>query len=243
MQIFPLKTPILKLAFDFEKVLEKALANANLVLEDSDILIIASKIVALQQGRIKKQKLKTKKNFLKDLVKKEANWISPYNGWLTLKDGIFIANAGIDESNVPEGECILWPEKPYEFADKFCKKIKKKFGLRDFGIIICDSHCLPLRRGVTGVALGYAGFEGVPDLRGQKDLYGKILKHTTRNLADSLSSSALIVMGESNESTPLALIRNAPVKFLNKKINPNDVKIPLKEDLFFGVINLGEKKI
>jgi len=47
--IFPLGTPILKLAFDFEKVLEKALTTTDLVLKEGDILVMASKIVALYQ--------------------------------------------------------------------------------------------------------------------------------------------------------------------------------------------------
>ncbi len=246
MQILPIKTQLLEKDFNFEKALEESLNFANLKLQEKDVLIIASKIVALSQGRLLDLKADSgetqndiEKNFRK-LVEKEAEFISPVNDWLTLKDGIFIANAGIDRSNVPDGFCVLWPEDSYKFADNLCRNLKKKFNLKELGIVICDSHCTALRRGVTGVSLGYAGFEGVEDLRGDLDLYGKELKVTTRNLADSVCSAALLVMGESNESTPLALIRDLNAKFTDLQIDPNDVKISMEEDLFKGVLKINQ---
>ncbi|KKP40070.1 MAG: hypothetical protein UR28_C0003G0064 [Candidatus Peregrinibacteria bacterium GW2011_GWF2_33_10] len=235
MEIFALKTPVLEKNFDFQNVIDSALKKAKLNLESNDLLVIASKIVALNQGRI--FKIKSDLEF-KKLVKKEADFIDPLTNWLTIKNGIFIANGGIDQSNIPKNQAILWPNKPYEFAEKLCKNLKKKYKIKNLGIIITDSQCTPLRRGVTGIALGYAGFIGVENLIGKKDLFGKILKHTTRNLADSLSSAALVLMGESKESIPMALIKNSLVKFTNKKINPKDVQIPIEEDLFRGVLRI-----
>lgn len=235
MQIIGLKTPILEKNFDLEKIIDEAFVNSNLKLQEKNILIIASKIIALAQGRLRM--IEDEEDF-RELVEKEADFVSPYNNWLTLKDGIFTPNAGIDKSNVPDGYCVLWPEDSYAFADKLCKKLKKKFNLKDFGIVICDSQVTPLRRGVTGISLGYAGFEGVEDLRGEKDLYGKELKVTTRNIADSLSSAALLVMGESNESTPMGLVKDVKIKFTDEKINKNASKMPIKKDLFRQVLKL-----
>ncbi len=238
MNIIGLKSAILEKNFDFEKTINEILLLNNLTLENENMLIIASKIVALSQGRLIGLGNEGHEENFRKLVKKEADYISPHNEWLTLKDGIFIANAGIDKSNVPEGTCILWPDKPYEFADKLCRALKQKYNLQNFGIVICDSICSPLRRGVTGISLGYAGFIGVEDCRGKNDLYGKPLKVTTRNLADSLSSAALLVIGESDESIPFALIQNPNVKFTDTKINPNEVKISIEEDLFKGILNI-----
>ena len=36
---------------------------------------------------------------------------------------------------------------------------------------------MPLRAGVVGVALGYAGFKGLRDYRGKEDIFGKKLKY------------------------------------------------------------------
>ena len=63
---------------------------------------------------------------------------------------------------------------------------------------------------------------------------------TKRALADSLATAALIVMGETSEKTPFALIRKAPVKFINKKQRRQT--IPLNSDLYYGIYNEKFKK-
>lgn len=81
-----------------------------------------------------------------------------------------------------------------------------------------DSHTTPLRRGVTGIALSYWGFQGVESFVGTKDLYGRALKMTHVNFADALASAAVLMMGEANESCPLAMLRCSTVKFQEKVI-------------------------
>ena len=63
---------------------------------------------------------------------------------LTMKNNILIPTAGIDESN-GKGYYILWPKDPYQSAKKIYNFIKQEFKLNNFGIIISDSHCVPLR--------------------------------------------------------------------------------------------------
>ena len=90
---------------------------------------------------------------------------------------------------------------------------------------------MPLRAGVVGVALGYAGFKGLRDYRGKKDISGRKLKFTQTDVADSLATAAVLAMGEGSERQPLAVITNAPVVFTDR-VNKKELLIPLKDDMY-----------
>lgn len=194
-----------------------SLSLKNCPLKDKDILVITSKVVAVTQGRVRK--ISSTEDF-NNLVKSEADAVlGGKQVTLTLKDGIFIPWAGIDRSNIQQGMAVLWPKNPFGVASEIQKALRKKYHIKNLGIIITDSHCIPLRKGVIALALGYAGFRGINDLRGKKDLYGNKLKVTQQNVSDMLATAAHLVMGESDEGMPFALIKNAPVSFTNSKIN------------------------
>ena len=71
----------------------------------------------------------------------------------------------------------------------------------------------PFRKGSAGVAIGVSGITALWDRKGEKDLFGRVLKTTEVGIADELASAASAVMGQSNEGIPLVIIRNAPVPF------------------------------
>jgi len=205
---------------------------------ENSILVVTSKIVALSEGRVRQcenAKEKTK------LIKKESKFaLQTKDVWLTIKDGMVMANAGIDESNVSGklGKIILLPKDSFESAEFLRKKIMHKFNLKNLGILITDSRLMPLRAGVVGVALGYAGFEGLKNYIGKKDIFGRVFKMSKTDVADSLATSAVLCMGEGKEQQPLALVTNAPVVFTNK-INKKELTIKIKDDLYlplFGSI-------
>jgi F420-0:gamma-glutamyl ligase len=142
-----------------------------------------------------------------------------------------MANAGIDESNAANGELILLPKDSFKSAGCIRKKLMKYFGLKKLGVVITDSRLMPLRAGVVGVAFGYAGFKGLRDYRGTKDIFGRTLTMSQTNIADSLATAAVLLTGEGNEQTPLALIRYAPVVFTHAS-NQKELHIDPKEDIY-----------
>jgi coenzyme F420-0:L-glutamate ligase len=146
-----------------------------------------------------------------------------------------IPSAGIDLSNTPHGTAILWPRKPFEVAEELRKNLRKKFGLRNLGIIISDSHCTPLRWGVTGIAIGFAGFLGIQDERGRSDLFGNKLKVTKKAVCDNLASAALLIMGEAAERVPFAVIRGAPTKFTSRQQKKTEICVRPKDCIFGGI--------
>lgn len=174
-------------------------------LQEGSIVVIASKIVAICEGRV----VKTGEKEKKELIRQESDYYldtsNTYDITLAVKDNILIASAGIDESN-GKGNYILWPQDAQKSAVEVWNHLKTKFGLRKIGVIITDSRTTVLRWGTTGVGLGYAGFKPLRDYIDVKDIFGRPLQHTKASVLDGLASAAVVVMGEGSEQTPLALM-------------------------------------
>jgi coenzyme F420-0:L-glutamate ligase len=146
-------------------------------------------------------------------------------------------NAGIDKSNVPKGYVILYPRDPFGTAEKLRLKFLADLGIR-VGIVIADSRLMPTRIGTTGFAIGCAGFEPVEDLRGKRDLFGNILRVTFKATADAIATMGVMVMGESDESTPVAVVRGANVLWSDRKFSWKDMAVEPFEDIYLRA-NMG----
>jgi F420-0:gamma-glutamyl ligase len=221
MNIKTVKTDIIK-AYEcgMEKVLDRYL---NDVCENS-VIAITSKIVSLCEGSV----IPIEKARKKDVIISEADKYLPLSDggyvMLTVKNNIITPNSGVDESN-SGGYYVLWPRDPYGSA-KICRDfIAHKFGLKNVGVIICDSSTMPLKWGVTGRAIAYSGFKGLNDKCGCGDIYGRKLKMTKIAIADALAAAAVLCMGETNEQTPLAVIEDIPfIVFDCGSPSPEDLK-------------------
>ncbi len=192
---------------------------------------MTSKIVSLAESAIvPRQNVPSKA----ELVRAECDeWIANcrYGTALTIKHGILIPAAGIDESNAKDGCYILFPKDPYASARELYLHLKSHYGLKELGVIITDSHTHPLRRGVTGIGLSHYGFKATRNLVGKNDLFGRPLAMTHVNVLDAVSVAAVYVMGESNESSPLAVVEADGVEFTEKS-DASEIRIPPQEDLY-----------
>lgn len=212
-------------------------------LKEKDIVFITSKILAIHQGRCVPcaQADKT------ELIRREADRYlsyehpSGFNVNLTVTDNILIPAAGIDASNA-DGHYILWPENP----DALCAGIRahlcQKNNIKDLGIISTDSHTTPLRYGVTGISTGLAGVEPLKDFRGQKDLFGRELALTQVNQIDALCAMAVLLMGESDECTPVVLLRGWDKIVFNENASMKDFKINPEDDLYTPLLSVMQCK-
>jgi F420-0:gamma-glutamyl ligase len=203
-------------------------------LREGDVLFITSKILAIHQGRCVAIGSGVKKE---QLIKQEAERYahshlkSWKNLYLTIKEHTLIANSGIDESNA-NGYYVLWPRRSTALAKEIRGYLRKKFGIKKLAVIVTDSHIIPMRHGVLGISIGFYGMEPLYDYRGKPDIFGRLLKHTTKNVVDALSTMAVLVMGEGDERTPMVVLRGAKfVAFTDKNTYAKSV-VPSEYDLY-----------
>ncbi|OIO33255.1 MAG: hypothetical protein COZ49_03205 [Candidatus Yonathbacteria bacterium CG_4_10_14_3_um_filter_47_65] len=197
-------------------------------LSEKSVVVITSKIVALAERRTA---IAENAQMKEKLIRAESEFVIPTKYvWLTIKDGMVMASAGIDESNA-NGKLILLPKDSFKAARFLRNKLRQKYGVRHLGVLITDSRTIPLRAGVTGVTLGYAGFRGIKDYRGTPDIFGRKFKFSRTNIADSLATAAVLVMGEGNERQPLAIIERAPAEFCDR-VNRAELRIDIQEDMY-----------
>lgn len=200
-------------------------------LKEGDILFITSKVLAIHQGRCKIFKSDHEK---RAVIKKEADRLLPGTRQ-TIKNGTMVSNAGIDSSN-GNGYSILWPSKPVLELKKIYLFLKKKYHLKNLGIICTDSRSVPLRYGTTGVAIASYGIKPLLDLRGRPDIFKRPLKITKVNILDPLAGMAVLLMGEAEEKTPLLILRNFSFPtFTNKNIY-HQLLVPEKKDKFAKIL-------
>ena len=162
----------------------------------------------------------------KEIVKMKQNSIIVEHN-----SGIVCANAGIDRSNIKgENKVVLLPKDANASARRIQKEISKKVGF-NVSIIVSDTHGRPLRRGAINVALGVSGIKPIRDRRGEKDLFGYILKNKRIAIADELASAAELVIGQSNEGIPAAIIKGYKYQYA-KTASANELSRPKEKDMF-----------
>lgn len=228
MTIKPIKTDIYQPGENLTNFITKNIKQ----LKNNSLLVVTSKIVSLSEKRyINHCTLKDKNR----IIKRECvAAIKSGDFWLTLKDNQIMASAGVDESNA-NGKLLLLPKNSYKSAKGLRQKLLSHYKIKNLGVLITDSRVLPLRLGVVGMALGYAGFKGLKDYRGKKDIFGRKFTHSLVDIPDSLASAAILVMGEGNEQKPLAIINQAPITFC-QQTNQQELSIPFKQDIYYPLL-------
>jgi coenzyme F420-0:L-glutamate ligase / coenzyme F420-1:gamma-L-glutamate ligase len=240
--------PLIKSGDSLSTILWNAIEAAGIQLVDGDILVVAQKIVSKAEGRLisldtvvaseaaRNLAIETDKDpALCQLILDETAVV------MRKKPGVLIvrhklghvgANAGIDQSNIEHDRgdsALLLPVDPDRSAHKLRADIGEVSACK-IGVIVCDSMNRPWRLGSIGGAIGCAGVHILDDRRGGEDMYGRELKVTMVNRADSLAATATLMMGETTERTPAVLIRGLPPVESAEKTR--DMIRPLEDDLF-----------
>ncbi len=238
MKVTSIKTPLVHANDDLRQILKLSLPS---FLPEKSVIAITSKVVSLCEGRVES----LDKFERDDLVPRECQYYLPrelntYKFCLSITRNTLVASAGIDESNA-DGLLVLWPEDPQVSVNKIRKFLREEYSVDQLGVIMTDSHVMPLRWGSVGTCLTYSGFVPVNDYRGNSDLFGRKLKVTQANVAEGLAATAVLAMGEGTEQTPLVLIEDLPfVRFVDH--DPTDeelstLRIDKDADVFSPLLN------
>ncbi len=227
MQYIAVKTRVLQPPQDdLFRVLDEYLHDVK----DGDIIAVSSKVVSIHEGNCILLSDADKQTLLEqeaDLMIPRSYWSSP----LTIKYNAFIGTAGIDESNA-DGHYILLPKDPFKSAADIRSYLTSRFQLTNVGVLITDSHSVPMRRGALGISIGYAGFAPTINYIGRPDLFGREMKVEVGNVVDALAAGAGVVMGETDECQPVVVIRDVPnVTFVDDTPRAYFM-VPFAEDMF-----------
>jgi coenzyme F420-0:L-glutamate ligase/coenzyme F420-1:gamma-L-glutamate ligase len=243
--------PMVHTGDDLVEMIWNGLSQADIILQEGDILVLAQKIVSKAEGRwvnlvsiqptaqaVELAEKVEKDPRLVELVLRESNQILRTRvGTIIVEHrlGFVCANAGIDHSNVAgEGNSteewvLLLPENPDSSSSIIRQKLESQTGVH-LGVMIIDSHGRAWRQGVVGVAIGLSGLPGLVDMRGKNDLFGYNLRITTIGTADELAAAASLLMGQANEGTPIIHVRGFP--YALRDGNLQQLLRPKEQDLF-----------
>lgn len=193
----------------------------NLELQDRDIVIVASTVVAKTEGEIFRLEDITPGKIALEMAArngKDARFIQavlsrsrevlvekPFMLVTTLA-GHTCVNAGIDESNIEDGFLLYPPENPDASASRIGQELEKLSG-RKLSVIVTDTNGRAFKIGQTGAAIGIYRIKPVKRWIGEKDLFGKVLEITEEAVADELAGAANLLMGEGAGGIPVVVIR------------------------------------
>ncbi|MFL6163871.1 MAG: coenzyme F420-0:L-glutamate ligase [Jatrophihabitantaceae bacterium] len=191
--------------------LAAAIAAAVPELADGDVLVVTSKVVSKVEGRLLPVPVDdptARERIRQQAIAAETVRVVASRGPLRIvenRQGLVLAAAGVDASNVRLDEIALLPLDPDASARRLREALRERTG-RSVAVILSDSMGRPWRHGIADVAIGVAGLTAVLDVRGQDDEHGNRLTMTEVAVADELAAAADLVKGKL-AGIPVAVIR------------------------------------
>jgi coenzyme F420-0:L-glutamate ligase/coenzyme F420-1:gamma-L-glutamate ligase len=239
--------PLITKGDNLAELICSAAKKQNTPIQEKDVLIITHVAVSKAEGsvvnldevvaseRAKEIARKTgKEPALVEVILRETKEIvrMRLNSLITeTKKGMVCANAGVDRSNVAgERNIVLLPENADASAQKIRQEITRLTGC-DVAVIVSDTQGRPFRMGEMNVAIGVAGIKPIRDRRGEKDLFGYVLRIKQTAVADELASAAELVIGQANEGIPVAIIRGYKYQ-ATERASATELTRPKEKDLF-----------
>jgi coenzyme F420-0:L-glutamate ligase/coenzyme F420-1:gamma-L-glutamate ligase len=237
---------------DLAALLDQAMTREpNSRLRDGDVLVVAQKIVSKAENRYVELDSVTpgaealqlaercgKDARLVELVLREASEVlrvAPGVLIVRHKLGFVVANAAIDQSNLPSHgreRALLLPADPDASAQALRAELQQRHGIA-LAVLISDSFGRAWRLGVCGACVGCAGLRALVDIRGKADRSGRTLQVTQLAVADQLCATATLVGGEAAEGRPAVIIRGVAREYLGDDERGAARLIrPLAQDLF-----------
>jgi coenzyme F420-0:L-glutamate ligase/coenzyme F420-1:gamma-L-glutamate ligase len=232
---------------DLASMICQAAEKQGTPIQNGDVIVVTHVVVSRAEGTVVNLETVTPSEFAKTVAKttgkdpklvevilrESKSIVRMREGKLITetKQGIVCANSGIDRSNVPgKGNVAPLPKDADRSARTIRQKIMNVAG-KDVAVIVSDTHGRPLRRGEINIAVGTAGFEPLRDRRGEKDLFGYTIRVKRTAIADELASAAELVIGQTDEAVPVAIIRGYLYP-KSEKAKATRLIRPPKEDMF-----------
>ncbi|MGP3790581.1 coenzyme F420-0:L-glutamate ligase [Pseudomonas sp. B392_1p] len=242
--------PLVEPGDDLPTIILDAYARADLTPADSDVLVVAQKVVSKAENRYAHlgniepsaaalelaERSRTDPR-LSELILRESREVLRQRPGVIIVEhqlGYVHANAGIDRSNIVSDDdqdprVLLLPADPDASARRLRDSLRERCAV-ELAIIINDSAGRAWRNGVIGFAIGCAGIEPLRDMIGQPDMFGRGLERTQIAVADELAAAGSLLMGQASEATPVVLARG--VRFRTSEVGSTPLLRARHEDLF-----------
>jgi coenzyme F420-0:L-glutamate ligase len=187
-----------------------AIAAAAPWLADRDVVVVTSKAVSKVEGRLVPAPVDPagREAARQRAIDAETVRVVATRGRTKIVEtpqGLVLAAAGVDASNVRAGELALLPIDPDASARALQTALHTALGV-EVAVVVSDTMGRPWRIGVVDVAIGAAGIRAVEDLRGATDTHGLRLEMTEVAVADELAAAAELAKGKL-AGVPVAVVR------------------------------------
>jgi coenzyme F420-0:L-glutamate ligase / coenzyme F420-1:gamma-L-glutamate ligase len=209
----------------------------------ADVLVIAHKVVSKAEGRIRPlagidpgaeaQALATKlgkdPRHVQAILDESAEVVRDERVLICrTRHGFVCANAGVDQSNAPEGSVILLPEDP----DASARRLRAALPARP-AVVIADSFGRAWRIAQCDVAIGIAGLAPVDDWHGRTDRSGRELHATSIAIADQAAAAADLARAGKDAGEPVVIVSGLE-RFVTDDDGPGAAALvrAREEDLF-----------
>ncbi|MCY3986969.1 MAG: coenzyme F420-0:L-glutamate ligase [Candidatus Dadabacteria bacterium] len=230
IRLVPLKgIPEVKEGDNIGELILAAASHTGFSFLDGDIAVVAQKVVSKAEGRVVRLSGVNPSDFAVTVaqeVSKDPRLVEVILGEtrrivrmdervhgkgrliVETEEGLVLANAGVDASNVSGGEDVtLLPVDSDRSAGVIRNHLKEKTG-RDVAVIISDTVGRPFREGLTDIAIGCSGMKALSDRRGETDSKGLELVATEMATADQVACAAGLLM-EKTSAVPVVIVRGA----------------------------------
>jgi coenzyme F420-0:L-glutamate ligase/coenzyme F420-1:gamma-L-glutamate ligase len=212
---------------DLVAALIGGLEASELLLRDRDVVVVTHKVVSKAEGRIESA---PDDDAYRQLAERESRAVLRRRGDLIIaqtEHGFICANAGVDRSNVPDGQAVLLPIDPDRSAHHIRVGLERAIGVK-IAVVVTDTFGRPWRRGLIDVAIGVSGLPAILDLRGSPDAHDRTMQVTEIAVVDEIAAAADLVMGKP-DAIPAAVIRGLD---LDGEGRATDLIRPPEEDMF-----------
>jgi coenzyme F420-0:L-glutamate ligase/coenzyme F420-1:gamma-L-glutamate ligase len=219
--------PMIQAGDDLSAIIFERAQAACLTFEDHDVVVVTQKVISKAGGhsvRLGQVEPSPEALEVAALVRKDARFVEVVlresRGVMAMRPdllvvenrlGIICANAGIDRSNIEQGDDVtlmLLPQDPDASARAIQEGLQSLSGKR-LAVLIIDTLGRPFREGVMGMAIGVAGLDPLIDMRGQTDIFGYVMERTIINRADEIAAAASMLMGQTTARLPVVIVRGA----------------------------------
>ena len=208
-----------------------------------DVLVVAHKVVSKAEGHLRElasvepgprarelaAEHRKDPRLVQVVLDETATLLRAERGVLICEThhGLICANAGVDQSNAPEGHAVLLPADP----DRSARELRARLPGRP-AVLISDSFGRAWRLGQVDVAIGAAGLAALDDWRGHTDAHDRELRATVLAIADAVAAAADLARRK-DAGEPAVLVRGLD-HLVTEEDGPGAAALrrPLADDLF-----------